>query len=80
MPAGQNKGAAVEFLTAYYRIPREQCAAIGDQLNDLPMLQAAGGAFAVANAQDALKRRARVVASNEEDGVAEALSIAMQEA
>lgn len=73
MPKGQNKAGAVEFLSAYYRIPSEEIAAIGDQLNDLPMLEAAGGKFAVENAEKELKRRATVVASCEEDGVAEAL-------
>ena len=79
MPAGQSKAAAVDFLCGYYHIPREKCAAIGDQLNDLPMIERAGGRFAVANAEAALLSRARVVASVEENGVAQALEIAMQE-
>ena len=79
MPAGQSKAAAVDFLCGYYHIPREKCAAIGDQLNDLPMIERAGGRFAVANAETALLSRARVVASVEENGVAQALEIAMQE-
>ena len=79
MPAGQTKAAAVDFLCGYYGIPREKCAAIGDQLNDLPMIERAGGRFAVANADDALKDRARVVAAVEENGVAQALAIAMGE-
>lgn len=77
MPAGQSKAAAVDFLCDYYHIPREQCAAIGDQLNDLPMLRRAGGRFAVANAEEMLKKEAYVVASCEENGVAQALAIAM---
>lgn len=79
MPAGQTKAAAVDFLCRYYKIPREKCAAIGDQLNDLPMIARAGGRFAVANAEQALKDGATVVASVEEDGVAQALAIAMGE-
>ena len=78
MPAGQDKGSAVEFLCRHYHIPRAKCAAIGDQCNDLPMLRAAGGAFAVANAEREVLRGARVVASCEENGVAEALAVAMQ--
>ncbi len=73
MPKGQNKAGAVEFLSEYYRLPKEEIAAIGDQLNDLPMIGAAGGKFAVANAEKELKEKATVVASCEEDGVAEAL-------
>ena len=73
MPAGQNKGRAVAFLSEYYHIPKERIAAAGDQLNDLPMLQAAGGKFTVSNGVAALKRVAEVIPSNEEDGVAYAL-------
>ncbi len=79
MPAGQTKAAAVDYLSAYYRVPRGEIAAIGDQLNDLPMVVRAGGSFAVANAEPELKKIARVVPSVEEDGVAEALKIAMGE-
>lgn len=73
MPAGENKGKAVTFLSRYYHIPQERIAAAGDQLNDLPMLEAAGGKFAVSNGVEALKRAATVIPSNEEDGVAYAL-------
>ena len=76
MPAGHDKGGAIRYLSEYFHIPKEEICAIGDQLNDLPMLEAAGGKFAVANAQEELKRMARVVTSNEEDGVAIALKIA----
>lgn len=77
MPMGESKAAAVRYLSEYYQIPVEHTAAIGDQLNDLPMLEAAGGRFAVANAEESLKNCATVVASCEEDGVAEAIGYAM---
>lgn len=73
MPKGQNKAGAVDFLSEYYGIPKEEIAAIGDQLNDLPMLERAGGKFAVSNAETELKKHAVVVSSCEENGVAEAL-------
>lgn len=73
MPAGQSKASAVDFLCAYYGISLAQTAAIGDQLNDLPMLGRAGGKFAVANAERELREIAVVVPSVEEDGVAYAL-------
>lgn len=73
MPTGQNKGSAVEFLSAYYHVPKEKIAAIGDQLNDLPMLERAGGKFTVKNGQEELKKIAVTVSSNDEDGVAEAI-------
>lgn len=73
MPKGQTKAAAIGFLSEYYKIPREEIAAIGDQENDVPMLNAAGGKFAVASGVGALKRIATVVPSCEEDGVAYAI-------
>lgn len=73
MPKGQTKAAAIEFLGKYYGFPKERIAAIGDEKNDLPMLEAAGGRFAVANAAEELKRIATVVPSNAEDGVAYAI-------
>lgn len=77
MPAGRSKAEAVEFFSRYYAIPKEEIAAIGDQYNDLPMLQAAGGRFTVQNGENALKEIATVVSSCEEDGVAEAIGIAL---
>ncbi len=73
LPAGVSKAQAVEFLSEYYHVPREKIAAAGDQLNDLPMLEAAGGKFAVANAEQPLKAISVVVPSCEEDGVAVAI-------
>lgn len=78
MPKEQTKAAAVDFLSQKYSIPAEKIAAIGDQLNDLPMILRAGGKFAVSNAAQPLKDAAHVVADFEQDGVAEALAIAMQ--
>lgn len=78
MPKGQDKGSAIRFLSEYFRVPKEEIAAVGDQLNDLPMLMEAGGKFAVMNAENELKSVAAVVSSCEEDGVAEALKIARE--
>ena len=69
----------MDFLSQKYSIPAEKIAAIGDQLNDLPMILRAGGRFAVGNAAQPLKDAAHVVADFEQDGVAEALAIAMQD-
>ena len=80
MPLGRNKGEAVRFLSNYYNVPSEQIAAIGDMSNDIPLVAAAGGKFAVVNAEEELKRIATVVPSCEDDGVAYALrNYAMEE-
>ena len=73
MPAGQSKASAVDFLSEYYKIPHEEIAAIGDQLNDLPMIERACGKFTVKNGEAELKDGAIVVPSNDDDGVAYAI-------
>jgi hypothetical protein len=77
MPKGQNKGEAVRYLASHFGIPMTETAAIGDQLNDLPMIAVAAGKFTVSNGESDLKKLATVVASCEEDGVAEALALSM---
>jgi len=55
-------------------IPLSSVAAVGDNMNDLSMLAAAGLACAVANACDEVLAVAdRVLASNQDEGVAELL-------
>ena len=64
------KKQAVLFLADYYQIPIENVIAVGDQLNDLPMIETAGFGIAVANAQDKLKEKAFVLPyTNDEDAV-----------
>ena len=49
---------------------------MGDQANDLPMIEYAGLGVAMANAVDAVKAAADYITlSNEEDGVADAIEI-----
>lgn len=73
LPAGADKASALKFLSRYYQIPPKKIAAMGDQLNDLPMISAAGGKFAVENADASLKHIATVFPSAEKSGVAEAI-------
>ncbi|MGE5557794.1 MAG: Cof-type HAD-IIB family hydrolase [Bacillota bacterium] len=71
---GINKGTAVKFLTRYYRLRREEVMAIGNALNDMEMIEAAGWGVAVGNAVPGLKAKADWVApASVEDGVAVAL-------
>jgi len=72
LPDGVSKGAALVKLAAHMGIPMEEVGAIGDQLNDLEMIKAAGLGVAVENACPELKSSADyITASNDEDGVAE---------
>lgn len=70
--ANYSKGTAVEFLASYYGIPLEKTIAIGDQQNDLPMIEKAGLGIAVQNADERLKKAADCVCeyTNEESAVA----------
>ncbi|MDE6273871.1 MAG: HAD-IIB family hydrolase, partial [Clostridiales bacterium] len=78
-PAGNTKGAAVKYLANYYGVSVEEVAAIGDQLNDLPMIEAAGGKFTVENGDGRLKAIACVMPQCDEGGVAAALECVMKE-
>lgn len=68
------KGTALAAAAENLSVSREEIACIGDGENDLPMFRNAGMRFAMGNAVPALKAAAdRVVSSNDEDGVAEAV-------
>ena len=71
--ARYSKGTAVEFLANYCNVPLAKTVAIGDQLNDLPMIERAGLGVAVQNAEQKLKDRADYVCkfTNEEGAVGE---------
>lgn len=70
-PFGETKGEAVKFLAAHYGVPIDKCCAIGDNLNDLSMIEAAGVGVAVGNAVDGLKAAANfVTVTNDEGAVA----------
>ena len=65
-----SKGIALKSLCKLLDIPVELSIAIGDSLNDLSMIEAAGLGFAVGNAMDEVKKRAdKVGDSNNNDAV-----------
>ena len=67
-----SKGTAVEILANYYGIPLDKVISVGDQINDVAMIEKAGLGIAVKNAEDALKEKADYVCeySNEEGAIA----------
>ena len=74
LPANASKGRAVKQLMDELGIPAASAMAIGDGENDSEMLQAVGIAVAMGNAVQSLKDRADyITASNDRDGVAQAL-------
>src|SRR6202453_4482343 len=75
LPPGCSKGAALDSLARIRGLERNQIMAIGDNLNDLEMLEYAGRAVVMANASEevlalAMRRGWEVTASNDDDGVA----------
>jgi Cof subfamily protein (haloacid dehalogenase superfamily) len=75
LPPGCSKGAALDSLARIRGLERDQIMAIGDNLNDLEMLEYAGRAVVMANASEdvlslAMRRGWGITASNDDDGVA----------
>lgn len=70
MPKGVTKAYGCQLLGEHLGIKPEEMMAIGDEENDLPMIEFAGVGVAMDNAVPAVKSAANVLtASNEEDGV-----------
>lgn len=72
-PFGATKGEGVCFLAQRFGINIEDTIAIGDERNDISMIESAGIGVAMKNAKECVKESADVitVADNNHDGVAE---------
>jgi Cof subfamily protein (haloacid dehalogenase superfamily) len=69
-----NKGDVVQRLSSYYKIPLQQIATVGDQLNDVLMFRRGGLSIAMGNASADVQRSATFVTdSNEDEGFAKAI-------
>ena len=78
LPPGCSKGAALEKLALSRGLMREQVMAIGDNFNDIEMMEYAGSAVIMANSapellEMALERGWTVTGTNDEDGVAQVI-------
>ena len=68
--AGVTKWSAVERLAAAWGIEPSQICAVGDDVNDIPMIQAAGLGVAMGNALPEVKAAAdRIAPSQDADGL-----------
>jgi Cof subfamily protein (haloacid dehalogenase superfamily) len=73
--AGYNKGTAVEWLARHYRVELEEVVAVGDWLNDVPMFEKVGLAFAMGQAPEQVRAAADEVLEADDErggGIAEA--------
>jgi Cof subfamily protein (haloacid dehalogenase superfamily) len=82
LPPGVSKGWALERLAARLGVDRKETMAIGDNWNDVDMLEWAGQAVMMANAAQELRTLAKTrgwkqTAHNDEDGVAVTLEMAV---
>jgi hydroxymethylpyrimidine pyrophosphatase-like HAD family hydrolase len=78
LPAGCSKGAALQRLATARGIPLSEMMAIGDNYNDLSMLEIAGFPVLMGNAPAEMKAFAtdhgwEIAAHHGEDGVADAI-------
>lgn len=68
---GASKGNGLKQLSNMLKIPRDRIIAVGDNMNDISMLDAAGTSYAVANAVKGVKKAAdRIAPSNNDDAIA----------
>jgi Cof subfamily protein (haloacid dehalogenase superfamily) len=83
LPLGVSKGWALERLAAQLKVDRKETMAIGDNWNDLGMLEWAGQGIVMANAAPELRTLAKTrgwkqAPSSDDDGVAVILEAALQ--
>ncbi len=80
--AGGNKGSALEWIANHHGVEMEETVAIGDWVNDLPMLRAAGRSFAMGQAPDVVREAATDLleeTAGDGGGIARAIEIAFGE-
>jgi 5-amino-6-(5-phospho-D-ribitylamino)uracil phosphatase len=70
MPAGISKWSGVKHLAEIWKINTAEICAVGDDVNDIPMIQAAGLGIAMGNALPEVKAAAaRIAPSHDENGL-----------
>ncbi len=74
-PVDTDKGTGVEYLLQLLNIPLESSVAVGDEQNDISMIQAAHIGIAMKNGIDAIKKAADFVTENDNnhDAIAEVI-------
>jgi len=71
-PYGVTKGSGVAQLADSWGIAPAEICAVGDDVNDIPMLEAAGLAVAMGNALEPVKAVAdRIAPAHDDDGLVE---------
>ena len=67
--AGIDKGTGIAWLAEHYGISLDEVVAVGDWVNDIPMLERAGRSFAMGQAPDGVRNAAdELLTSDDESG------------
>lgn len=76
MESGISKGSGIKILAEHYGFSIEECIAIGNDQNDVSMIEAAGLGVAMKNASQSIKDKADYVTVNDNnnDGIAEVIN------
>lgn len=78
-PAGVTKWSAIQRLAEEWGIAESEICAVGDDVNDIPMIRAAGLGVAMGNAQPSVKAAAdRIAPGNDEDGLVQVVEWLME--
>jgi 5-amino-6-(5-phospho-D-ribitylamino)uracil phosphatase len=78
-PAGVTKWSAIQRLAADWGIAEAEICAVGDDVNDIAMIRAAGLGVAMGNAQPAVKAAAdRIAPTQDEDGLVQVVEWLME--
>lgn len=74
VPKGINKSVGLKDLMDYLHLSHDEVACIGDNYNDLEMMEIAGTAIAMGNAIPEVKAKADfITTASDQDGIANAL-------
>ncbi len=78
-PLGATKWSGIQHLAALHGIEAEEICAVGDDVNDIPMLEGSGLGVAMGNAQAEVQAAAdRVAPTLAEDGLVQAVAWALE--
>lgn len=77
-PHGVHKGNAVATLSSSLTISHANVYVVGNDYNDLSMLQHFSNAFLMGNAPESMKGNFALVSSHDEDGVAEVVQLLIE--
>lgn len=73
-PKGVSKGCSAQWLCEYLSIPKECTLSLGNDFNDIDLLEWTEKSFVVENAPQELKVRFKITDSNENDGFSKVIT------